>query len=97
MLAWRPAPGDGICRTTEIVVASSPIKSPQQSESRIELARRLYREFYAACFWHLKPDLVVTEEVIPIILHGLRTHGGRRGLLAAAQLEEREVSSDECR
>jgi hypothetical protein len=78
-------------------VASSRIKSPQPSESRIELARRLYREFYAACFWHLKPDLVVSEQVIPIILRGLRAHGGRRGLLAAAQLKEQEVSSDEYR
>jgi hypothetical protein len=70
--------------------------SAPKPESRIELARRLYREFYAACFWHLNPDLVVSEETIPIILRGLRTYGGRRGFLAAAQLEESEVASDEC-
>jgi hypothetical protein len=66
-------------------------------ELRIDLARRLYREFYAACFWHLKPDLDVTQEMIPIIVRGLRSHGGRRGFLAAAQLEESEASSDACR
>jgi hypothetical protein len=71
--------------------------STQKPEPRIELARRLFREFYAACFWHLKPDLVVTEEMVPIIVRGLRTHGGRRGLLAAAQLEEPEASPEECR
>ena len=71
--------------------------SEQRPVSRIELARRLYREYYAACFWHLKPTLVVTEEMIPIILRGLRAHGGRRGFLAAAQLEESEGSSDKCR
>jgi hypothetical protein len=71
--------------------------SARKPESRLELGRRLFREFYAACFWHLKPDLVVTEEVMPILVRGLRTHGGRRGLLAAAQLEELEVSPDECR
>jgi hypothetical protein len=76
---------------------SAAAGSAQKPESRIELARRLYSEFYAACFWHLRPDLVVTEEVIPVILRGLRTHGGRRGFLAAAQLEESEVSSDQCR
>ena len=73
------------------------IGSARQPESRIELARRLYREFHSACFWHLKPDLVVTEETIPVIVRGLRTHGGRRAVLAAAQLEESEASSDECR
>jgi hypothetical protein len=69
----------------------------RKAESRVDLARRLYREFYAACFWHLKPDLVVTDEVIPIIVRGLRQHGGRRGLLAAARLQESEAASDECR
>ena len=78
-------------------MSSPPAGSTWKPESRAELARRLFREFYAACFWHLKPDLVVTEEVIPIIVRGLRTHGGRRGLLAAAQLEGPEAPSDECR
>src|SRR5438046_2707820 len=36
---------------------SPPTGSTRKPESRIELARRLFREFYAACFWHLKPDL----------------------------------------
>ncbi|HMC66942.1 MAG TPA: hypothetical protein VKI65_18540 [Gemmataceae bacterium] len=53
---------------------------------RIELANQLFREFYAACFWHMKPDLVITEAMIPIIVKGLRTHGGRTGMSAAAQL-----------
>jgi hypothetical protein len=72
-------------------------ESARTPESRLELGRRLYREFYAACFWHLKPELVMTEEIIPIILRGLRTHGGRRGFLAAAQLEESEAAPDKCR
>lgn len=54
--------------------------------ARVELARRLYKEFYAACFWHLKPDLEITETTVPLIVKGLRAHGGRRGLLAATRL-----------
>jgi hypothetical protein len=54
----------------------------------VDLANRLFREFYTTCFWHLKPDLVVTEALLPLIVKGLRTHGGRRGLLAAARLLE---------
>lgn len=57
---------------------------------RVELANQLFREFYAACFWHMKRDLTVTEEMIPRIIKGLRTHGGRRGMLAAAQLLQGE-------
>jgi hypothetical protein len=67
----------------------------RKAESRVDLVGRLYHEFYAACFWHLKPDLVVTEEVIPTIVRGLRLHGGRRGLLAAARLDASEVALGE--
>lgn len=62
--------------------------SVQDSAKRLELAQELYREFYALCFWHMKPDLVVTDELIPIVLKGLRTHGGRRGMMAASRLVE---------
>jgi hypothetical protein len=81
----------------EVAMPSPRTESAPKPEPRTELAGRLFREFYAACFWHLKPDLVVTEEIIPIIIRGLRTHGGRRGFLAAGQLEQAEVSSDQCR
>ena len=53
---------------------------------RLELANQLFREFYTACFWHMKRDLTVTEEMIPLIVKGLRTHGARRGMMAAARL-----------
>ena len=54
----------------------------------IELARQLFREYYARCFWHLKPDLVVNESTLPIIIKGLCAHGGRSGMLAAARLQD---------
>jgi hypothetical protein len=58
------------------------------SVDKVALANRLYREFYTACFWHMKPDLVVTEAMIPVVVKGLRTYGGRRGMMAAAELAE---------
>jgi hypothetical protein len=60
--------------------------SAKPAETRLELANRLFREHYARCFWHCRPDLRITEETIPLVVKGLREHGGRRGLLAAAQL-----------
>jgi len=58
----------------------------RRTSPRVELANRLFHEFYAVCFWHLKPDLVVTEQLVPLIIAGLRKHGGRRGMLAADRL-----------
>jgi hypothetical protein len=53
---------------------------------KLALARRLYREGYADCFWHMKPDLEITEETLPMIIQGLRDYGGRREFLEAAKL-----------
>lgn len=35
----------------------------------------------------MKPDLVVTEAVIPAIIKGLRLHGGRKGIMLAEKLQ----------
>jgi hypothetical protein len=56
----------------------------------VERAREIFKEFYANCFWHLKPNLVVTAEMIPVIVKGLRAHGGRQGFLLAAELLKAE-------
>lgn len=55
---------------------------------RLEQANRLYREFYIQCFWHCPRDLIITEELLPFVVKGLKTYGGRRGFLLAAQLRE---------
>jgi hypothetical protein len=53
---------------------------------RIELARRAFREFSAQCFWSFPEDLEITEDTIPLIVRGLRLHGGHKGYRIAAQL-----------
>ena len=57
-------------------------------QRKVELAQQLFEEYYARCFWHMKPDLKVTQETIPSIVKGFRYHGGRSGMLAAARLLE---------
>ena len=32
----------------------------------------LFKQYYASCFWHMKPDLPITEAMLPIIIKGLR-------------------------
>lgn len=53
---------------------------------RLQLANQLYREYHARCFWHCPRDLEITEELIPFVVKGLRTHGGRRGFILASKL-----------
>jgi len=54
--------------------------------AKLELAKRLYREYFVSCFWHCRPDLEITEELIPFVAKGVRAHGGRKGFIAAAKL-----------
>ncbi len=38
------------------------------------------------CFWSWPADPEITEATIPLIIEGLRLHGGHRGYRIAAQL-----------
>ncbi len=60
--------------------------SPLTREERLELANQLYREYYVRCFWHCPRDLVITEDLLPLVVNGLRKHGGHRGFILAEQL-----------
>lgn len=53
---------------------------------RVEFANQLFREFHTRCFWHSPRELVITEELIPFVIKGLRAHGGHRGFRLASQL-----------
>lgn len=63
----------------------------------LELAQRLYREYYTMCFWHMKPDLEVKQVDVPALLKGMRTFGGRPGWFAAATLAETAEREPVCR
>jgi hypothetical protein len=65
----------------------APIPTPHNLHERLELATKLYREFQNQCFWHSPRDLVITEELIPFVVKGLRTYGGGRGFKLAGKLE----------
>jgi hypothetical protein len=67
------------------IMDTSPMSAEARRE-RLDLAGRLFREFYATCFWHCPRDLEITEELVAFVAKGLRTYGGRRGFLLAAKL-----------
>jgi hypothetical protein len=62
------------------------VTEPDHARSTVEHAQRLFEQFYAQCFWHMRRDLIVTERDVAAIVHGLRTNGGREGFLAADAL-----------
>jgi hypothetical protein len=53
---------------------------------RLDLARRAFKEFFTQCFWSYDPNLVVTEEHIPLVIRELRHYGGHKGYRIAAEL-----------
>jgi hypothetical protein len=61
------------------------------SAERVDRAMQLYQEFHARCFWHCPRDLVITEDLLPFVIKGLRTHGGRRGFILSSQLKAKPV------
>jgi hypothetical protein len=63
------------------------VATPLNPDERWELANQLYQEFHTRCFWHSPRDLLITEELIPFVVKGLRTYGDRRGFLLAAKLQ----------
>jgi hypothetical protein len=65
---------------------TSTIPTPGNLDERLALANQLYREYHTRCFWHCPRDLEITEELLPLVVKGLRTHGGRRGFILASKL-----------
>jgi hypothetical protein len=61
-------------------------RSPLTVTERRALAQRLYQEFYTRCFWHCPRDLVITDALIPLVVEGLRKHGGRQGFILSGRL-----------
>lgn len=49
-------------------------------------AQEIFRQYHSRCFWHLRKDMQVTEEMLPLVREGLKKYGGREGFLLAAEL-----------
>jgi predicted Rdx family selenoprotein len=62
------------------------VTEPDHQLTRTEQAQLLFEQYHTQCFWHMRADLIVTEQDLPAIVQGLRTHGGRTGFLAAESL-----------
>lgn len=66
-------------------IQKSPGK-PLPELDKLALAQQAFRDFHSRCFWFMREDLRVTEDDVPAIVKGLRTHGNREAFLLAAKL-----------
>jgi hypothetical protein len=57
-----------------------------ERERRLELARRVFKEYYAQCFWSWDSALEIRESDIPHLVEGLRENGGHQGYRLAREL-----------
>ena len=53
---------------------------------RVRELRRAFREYYARCFWYMRPDAHLTLDDLAEVVRGLRKNGGREGIRRAAKL-----------
>lgn len=40
------------------------------------------------CFWHSPKDLVITEDLVPFVIRGLKTYGGMNGFIYGGMLRQ---------
>jgi hypothetical protein len=75
------------------------ISASRNRYERLKLARDLFQEFYALCFWHSPRNLEITEERMPFVIKGLRANGGHRGFKLAGMLQANACEREplECR
>src|SRR5213080_4030270 len=86
------------CGPGEAMDARTPqrpsVAAPLTDQEQLELANQLFREYHARCFWHSPRDLVITEELIPFVIKGLRAHGGRRGFILSGKLRPKGTTPE---
>jgi len=60
-------------RTIELPTA------PLSDAERLRIAQEAYRQYSTQCFWFMDEDMIVTEENLPLVIEGLKLHGGHQG------------------
>jgi hypothetical protein len=77
-----------LAQTADTAESSATVLTgaPSVRDEKVRHAQRLFKKYYAQCFWHLRADLEVTEALLPLIAQGLKRFGGREGFMEAQTL-----------
>jgi hypothetical protein len=67
---------------------SRRVLDPTTARAMVQVreARRMYRRFYAECFWSYDPDYQIGLNDVAWVAEQLRKHGGREAWDAAGKL-----------
>jgi hypothetical protein len=85
---FKKAHPDSYQKAISKVLKDHIAETTRQAEFKAGRAQELFEQFYTQCFWHLKKDLKITPELLPIVIKGLRKHGGLKGMALAHKLEQ---------
>jgi len=92
VVEWFKESGPGYQRRMNEILKRfvGAVKETGQSSSGkitvLERAQELFEKYFEQCFWHMRRDLIITENNLPQIIKGLRTFGGRNGFMEAQEL-----------
>lgn len=87
VLAWFQRGGRGYqSRMNEVLKRFVREVEGAEPPGVLERAQELYDRYYDRCFWHMRPDLIVTAATLPVVIDGLRKYGGREGYREAGTL-----------
>ena len=87
VLSWfKSKAPSGYQKKIQAVLRDFHMRSLLKDQALVGRAQQIFLQYHARCFWHLKPDLVITASHIPMIQTGLRKYGGMEGLRLAAEL-----------
>ena len=53
---------------------------------KLALAQEAFERFHTLCFWFMRDELRVSEQNLPAIIRGLRSHGNREAFQIADRL-----------
>jgi hypothetical protein len=58
---------------------AAPAPASISEEERLRLAQEAFRRYRIRCFWFMRDDLTVTRAELPLVIEGLKLHGGHEG------------------
>ncbi len=56
------------------------------SRRAVAHAQVAFERFFTQAFWHLRPDALITERMLPDVITGLRRYGGKDGFREAEKI-----------
>ena len=67
-------------------MSAHPSSVALTDEEKLDLASRVFKEWFARCFWSWDPHVIISKDNLPQLIRDLRLNGGHEGYRIAARL-----------